>query len=329
MELLEGVAAEVASGLHVEATLDVLQSGEAGPVGNCERPIRLNYQTKANLLVKLAAEVNGTGHGSQLGEVDGRELVVTSNLEATIDGLELRHADVGDLGVVDEDQVTSLGQVGGSKGGEAVTPETELTGELLEGRNGDGADVTEGHVLTARQVGQLNLQRVEVTGEVDETSGVLQVVHVDRLQLSVLGDIEGLDLLEGDSVQAGETSVGDGDAGGLSDTLAEVESLQVGEGGEGDLVDRGQGAEAEGGEGSQTAQLEGGGDGLQAGAGQGGHVGSTLDGQTAIDLLDAVQVQVTGVVLADLDVTLDGLAAGVAVGIGLVLDFDGITITAV
>jgi hypothetical protein len=34
-------------------------------------------------------------------------------------------------------------------------------------------------------------------------------------------------------------------------------------------------------------------------------------------------------VLADLDVTLDGLAAGVAVGIGLVLDFDGITITAV
>lgn len=277
-----------------------------------------------DLLVELAAEVNGAGNGLKVGEVDLAKLVVAGNLESTVDLGELGHADVGELVVVVEDQVTGLGQVGGAEGLELVTPEAELTGQLLEGGNGDGRDVAEGHVATAGKVGELDLQRLHVSGEVDQTTGVLQVVHVDGLEGKVLGDVEGTDGLQGDTVEVGQTSVGDRDVVGLGDTLVEVEVLQLGKGSPLDgsnLVER---AEAEGGESGEAVQLEGVTNGAQARGSQGAQVVGTVDGERAGDFLDTVDVEVTGDVLADLDVTLEGLAAGVLVGIALAFDRDGL-----
>lgn len=285
--------------------------------------MRLIRTNMGNLLVKVTAEVNGTSDLLQIGEVDGLKLVVASNLESTVDGLQDGHADVVQLGVVVEDKVTSGGEVGSAEVGEGVTPETELTAESLERGDGDTADVTEGHVGTGAEVGQDNLQGVHVTSEVDQTSGVGELVDVDGLQVGVLGDVEGTDSLEGDTIQAGKTSVGDGDTAGLGNTLGEVKGLQLGESSPGDGANAGEVGQAEGGESGETVQLEGVANGAQGGGAERGDVAAAGAAQSTSDGGDTVEGEVTRGALADLDITLEGGAGGVAVKVTLAGDGDG------
>lgn len=282
-----------------------------------------------NVLVELAAKVNGTGDLLKLGEVERLQLVVAGDLEATVDGLEVGHADVGELLVALEDQVTGLGQVGGAEGLEVETPETELAGQLLERGERSVADVAEGHVLGTGKVGQGDLEGLRVTGEVHEASGVLQVLDVDLLHVPVVGDVELTDPLQGDTVEAGQAGVGDVDIAGIGDTLFEAQALQLGQSGELDGADLGEGAHLQGGEAGEAVQVEGLLDAAEFGGGDGSDVSGPLGGEATVDLLDAIKAQFALGLLFDLEVTLDGLAGAVFLQIALVLDLDGIAATAV
>lgn len=324
MLLVEGVAAEVASALHVETTLDVFKLGEVGTT-QLANDIK---EREGNILVESTAKVNGTSDSLKVRERNAGELVVASELETTVDGLEAGHAEVRELGVVIENKVTGLGQVGGAEGLEAVTPEAHLTGKVVERRNGNAADVTEGHVGTALQVRELDLERVHVTGEVDQTSGVGQVVDVDGLEVGVLRDIEVADPVEGDSVQAGQTGVGDSDVAGLGDTSRKVELLELRQSSPLDAAHAAEGAHAKGVETSKAIQLEGVTDGAQAGGSQSRQVAGTVGAEATSDLLDTVQVEGVGRFFGNLDVALEGLAIAVLVGISLAGDLDGLALTA-
>ena len=208
-----------------------------------------------HLLVEGTGEVNSTLDGLEAGKRDGGQLIITGNGESTFDGLQVGHADVGQLGVVFEDEVTSLGQVGGGEGLELGTPEAELTGELLKRRNRHGGDVLEGHVGTGAEVGEVNLEGVVVTREADQVGSVLQVVDVDVLQVTVVLDAEGTNGLQLDTIQVGQTSVGDADIAGLGNTSVEVQGLKLGESLPVDGANGGELGEAEQGQGGETLEL--------------------------------------------------------------------------
>jgi hypothetical protein len=273
------------------------------------------------LRIEGTAEVNSSRDGLELGEVNVGELVVAGNNEATLDSLENGHADVGQGGVVVEGQIGGGGQVRGGESLELSTPEAELALELLQGGHGDRADVTEGHVGGRLKVGELNLELVPVTSEVNQVGGVLQVVDVDGLQVGVVGDLELADSLEGDTVQGGKTSVGDDNVTSIGNTSGESQGLKGGESLPVNLTNGGELSEAKLGEKSDLVQGEAVGDGHEGGgddAGEGSAVGT---GQGTGDLLDTAEGKGTGEVRLDLDVTTDGGAA--VKGIGIALGGDG------
>ena len=273
-----------------------------------------------HLLVKGTGEVNSTLDGLEAGKRDGGKLVITGNGESTVDGLQVGHADVGQLGVVLEDEVTSLGQVGGGEGLELGTPEAELTGELLKRRNRHRGDVLEGHVGTGAEVGKVNLEGVVVTREADEVGSVLQVVDVDSLQITVVLDAEGTDGLQLDTVQVGQTSVGDADIAGLGNTSVEVQGLELGESLPVDGADGGKLGEAEQGQGGETLEVEVVTDGGKGRSSDRADVGGTAGDDATGDLLDTAEGEITAVGLLDGKVTLESGARVDAVGIALVLN---------
>lgn len=275
-------------------------------------------------LVEGTGEVNGTVDTLEHRQGNGGQLVVTGNGEATVNSLQNGHADVGQLGVILEDQITGLGEVRSRESLELGTPEAELASELLERRQGHGGDVLEGHVGTGAQVGEVDLEGVEVTGEADQVGSVLQVVDVDGSQVTVVLDAKATDGLEGDTVQVSQTSVGNADIAGLSDTLGEGQGLELRK----SLpVDRANGIklrEVEQGQGGETIQVEGLADLGEGGSRDGADIGTTRAEKATLDLLDAVKLKVAAVGLVDSDVTLDGGAGVDAIGVALGLDL-GIT----
>jgi hypothetical protein len=276
------------------------------------------------LLVEGTAEVNGTLDSLEVGQRDDVELVITGNGETTVDGLQDGHRDVGQLGVVLEDQVTSLGQVRSGESLELGTPEAELAGKLLERRQGDSRDVLEGHANTSAKVGEVDLEGVVVTGEADRLGGVLQIVDVDGLQVTVVLDAEETDGLQGDTVQVGQTSVGDADITGLGDTLGEVQGLELGESIPVDGTNAVQLGEVEEGEGGETLKVEGLADAGEFGSGDGADVGTLGARKTTGNLFDTAENKVTTVGLVDGNVTANGGASVDAVSVALSLDL-GIT----
>lgn len=326
LHLVEGVAVELAvSRLQVEATRDLLKGTELDTgkeVSECE--IERCQNDPKNSRVELAAEVNSSSDTLKLGEVDLLELVVTGNLETTVDLLKAGHGDVGQLLVVHEDKVTSAGQVGGNEALKVSAVETEGAGQLLEGGNGDAADVTASQVLAIAEVGEFNLESVVVGSEGDVTSGVLQVVDVDGLEVTVVLNVESTDGLEGDTVQGAQLGVIDVDITSGGDTGVEAERLESGQNLEVQGAHGVQLGESQVGEGGQTGQLEGTGDLGDGVGGEGGELGSVVDSQVTIDLLDTGERQGAGEVRGDGDVTLDSGARVEAIGITLGFDL-GVT----
>ena len=95
------------------------------------------------------------------------------------------------------------------------------------------------------QVGERDLQVLVVGGEINISSDVGDLVHVDGGQVDVVGNVEVTNGLEVNSGQGGEESVGDHDAVGLRDTLGECELRQVSEGFELDGADGSQRVEGQ------------------------------------------------------------------------------------
>jgi hypothetical protein len=281
-------------------------------------------EKKGHLLIELAAEVNGASNSLQRGQIDVAELVVAGNQETTVDSLESRHADVTELAVGAENQVASLGQVGSAERRESVAPEAKLAGQIMERGHGDSADVAEGHVGTTGQVGQLHLKGVQVTSKVNQASCILQVVDVDGLELSVLGDVELTDGVQRNTVQVCQTGVGDRDITGFIDTLSEFKTLKLGQSSPLDRPDTGKRGEAESGQSGKAVQGEILGDGGQQRRRDGRNVGTTSAGEGAVNLLHVVEGNSARDVLVDLNGTLEGLAGGVAVGVALAGNLDSL-----
>jgi hypothetical protein len=306
LELLEVRAREVTVGrLHVESTLNILKSTERD-------------------LVEGTAEVNGTVDTLEAGERDDVKVVITGDGETTIDGLQDGHGDVGELAVVLEDQVTSVGEVGSGESLELGAPETELTGKLLERRHGHSRDVLEGHALTSAEVGEVDLEGIVVTGEADGVGGVLQVVDVDGLQITVVLDAEETDGLQGDTVEVSQTSVGDADITGLGDTLGEAQGLELGESIPVDAANTVKLGEVEEGDGGETLKVEGLADAGEGRGSDGANVSTLVASEATGDLLDTAQGKVAHERLVNGDVTLDGVASVDAIGVALGLNL-GIT----
>jgi hypothetical protein len=270
--------------------------------------------------VELAAEVNSTSDLLQLGQVNGLELVVTGNGETTVNLGQNGHGDVGELGVVVEHQVTGGGQVGSRESGELSTPEAELTGELLQRGNGDAGDVAEGHVGTSAEVGQLNLESIVVTGEVDQVGSVHQVVDVDLLEITVVLNLELVDSLQGNTVQGGQTGVLDDNITSLGDTSVEVEGLELGKSVPLDGADGGQLGESKLGQAGKTLQVEGFANGSQGGGSDVGNILTTGADDGTRDGLNTGKGEGAGVGLGDGDITIQLGAGSDTIGIGLVFD---------
>lgn len=275
-------------------------------------------------LVEGTAEVNGTVNTLEHGQADGGELVITGNGESTVNSLQNGHADVGQLGVVLEDQVTGLGKVGSGESLELGTPEAELTGKLLKGRQGDRGDVLEGHVGTGAEVGKIDLEGIVVTREADQVGGVHEVVDVDGLQITVVLDAEGTDSLEGNTGQISETSVGDADIAGLGDTLGERQGLELRESLPVDGANRVELSEVKQGQGGESLQVEGFADRCERAGADRADVLATGADQTTSNLLDTAERKVAAVGLVDGDITLDGGASVDRISVALGADL-GIT----
>lgn len=290
-------------------------------VSRCTRQEKLEIGTGVwHLRVKGTAEVDGTGDGGQLGQVNVRQLVVTADNETTVNLLESGDADVGQLGVVVKGQIGSGGQVGSGESLELSTPEAELALELLQRGHGHGADVAEGHVVSSAEIGKVNLELVPVTSEVDQVGGVLQVVDVDLLHVGVVGDLELADGLQGDTVEVLETSVGDQDITSFRNTALEVQGLKGGEGLPVDLTDGSELSKAQLGEAGALLQGETVADRRDFGGDDASKLSSVLGSDATGDLLDAVDGEVTTKGRVDLHVTAEGGAAGKGIGVALGLD---------
>lgn len=324
LHLLEVGALELAiSALQVETTVDLLEGAHVNTRIGVSREIR-HSTVKGNSRVEFAAEVNGTGDGLQLGQQNGAQLVVAGDDETTVDLSQGGHADVGEASVAVEGQVSGSGQVGSGELSEVGRPETELTGELLQGRNGDGLDVADGQVLGGAQVGEFNLELLAVTGEVDEVGSVGQVVDVDGLQVRVVLNVEGANRLQRDTVQSAQAGVDDGDITNVGDTVGEAEVLETSESFPVDHTDGGELGEFQSGKDGGLDEPEVVADRLKGRGNDAGEVGGIVGSDAALDLLDTIQVKGTGEGFVDLDITVDSGAAGKAVGIALGLN-SGVT----
>ena len=250
-------------------------------------------------------------------------------METTVNFLELRHADVASLLVTDESQIASFREVRSAEGLEAIGPEAELTSEVVQRRHGNIANVAEGHVGTGDQLGKLNLQAVHVASKVDKTGGLLQAIQVNGFQVAVLGDGKVANVVKGNAVQVSQGSVSDLDLVSLGDTLAEVEGLQVGQSSPLDRAHTGKGAHAKRGKGGEAVELELVANGLQTRSRQLSQVAGTLNLKATLDLLDTIQSDGVSSFVGDLNITLQLLAAGVAIGITLARDLDCVITTAV
>lgn len=270
-----------------------------------------------NLRVEGTAEVNSTGNHLQLGQHNGTKLVVTADGETTFDLGQGRHADVGQVGVVVEGQISGGSQVGGREGGQVGLPEAELASELRERRKGDRLDVTDGDVLGSAEVGEHNIEVLAVTGEVDQVGGVGQVVDVDGLQVGVVLNVEGTDGLQGDTGKGAEASVDDSNVTNVSDTGVEGERLQTSESLPVDGADSSKHGEVHGGEDGRLEDVEVVADRLERGSNDTSQTGGIVGGDATSELLNTVQGEVTREVRIDLDGTGDSLAAGEGVGIAL------------
>ena len=280
-------------------------------------------------LVELTAEVNGTSHSLEIREVQCPQLVIAGDQEATVNLLQCGHADVLDIVVAEESQVHRRGQVGSNKLLEGITPESKTASQVGEHRKGDIADVPEGHVGAADELGELNRQTVVVTSKVDEPSGVGETVNVDLGQESVLSDDQAADGAEGDAFQVGKTGVGNEHIAGLGNALSEIQALQQGQSLPVDAADTGQGVHLQRRQASEAVQFELVADRVELRSTESAQLGGIEGRQATSDLLDTVQGNDVGGLMTDLDIALQGLAGAVAIGIALALDLDGVTAAAV
>ena len=176
---------------------------------------------------EVAIHVSGTSDSGQSWEGNLLKNGVVLDLDTTSDTLKHWSSDVVQPAVgVDGKSAANLSQVRQVEGLEAALVEAKGAAGVGERWDGDGGDVTEGDVGGRDQVGESKLQLITVRLDVDGTSQVGNL-EADVLEQVVVGNVDGVDLLQVDAVQCAQESVLDVQRSGRADVLWEVEGVQV------------------------------------------------------------------------------------------------------
>lgn len=216
------------------------------------------------------------------------ELRVVGDLEATADLLKSVERDVGKLAVANEgERATDGGEVGSLVGLDAVAVEAEGAVQGSQRGGGDGADVTESHVVGPLEVGERGLEVIGVGGQ---SKSVLDARELDGdiLEVLVVGNEEGRNLLERNAVKRAQESVLDVDGVGLLDTAGEGKLGQSGQTAPLNGADLGQLGEGERAQDSELVEVESV-DLLEAVGAQAGQRGGIGGDQVAVNLLNTVE----------------------------------------
>lgn len=270
-----------------------------------------------HLLGVGTGQVDSTSHGGQLGEVNGQQVIVVRDSKTTADGFEQGQGNAVEIGVGFDVQIGASGQVGSREVGNVVSEQTQFTSEVDQRWNRDSTGVTEGHVRGRSEVGEHDLELVAVGRDCQSTSDVLDVVHVDRGQSSVGGQVEVTNGLELDTLQRSQPSVGDADTAGIVNACGEGEGLQVGQSLEDDRANRGEFGERERGQQNDVLQVEVIGNGGEIRSRDRRKVGHTVGDQATREGLNAIECKIIGDRGVNVDIALNSRAGGEGIGIRL------------
>lgn len=205
-----------------------------------------------------------------------------------------READVGHLLVGNDGEgLTNGGQVGGREAVEAVVVQTKRSVEGLERGQLKGANETEGQVSGPDQVGESNGELLVVVGESERVGNVTEL-HGDLVDVAVVGNEDGVSLLDVDTCEGAEGSVLDVDVVGVGDLGGEAKVLEVGKSVELDGLNGLQLGHVDSVEAGQAVQSQRSIDLLEAVGADTLHVSVVGGVQVALELLDAVQRNVVG-----------------------------------
>ena len=276
-----------------------------------------------NLLGEVSVVVNSTANGGKLGEADAGKLSVVGDLETTTNRLEHRHADGAEVDVADKgERSTDFGEVRGQEGRKLVAVESKRTVQAGKRWERDRGNVTDSHVVRPVQVGKRGRDVVAV-GLEGQGCGDVAKLHVDEVEVVVLGNEHGVDDLQVDTSERVELGVLDRDTLGSLNTCGEGKRLKGVEDVPVDGLDIGKAREVEVGENGQTLKAEGVGDGLKGGTRQRSQASNVVGDQGTLNLLNPVEGNVVGGTSSDGNATGESCAAGESGGIASVLNGGG------
>lgn len=184
-------------------------------------------QSGKYLLGEVTDQADSTRNGSEISETgDVGVFAVVGNGETATNGLQRWHGNVAEVAVVDKRKgATDGGEVSAGDGGELIAVETERTVDSLERRSRVNGDVTQSHVVGPDQVGE-NGRDVVAVGLDGQRCGDVTKLHVDLLEVVVVGDVNSVNNLEINTVEGVELSVLDVELRGSLDTSGERQTLE-------------------------------------------------------------------------------------------------------
>lgn len=210
-----------------------------------KRNVLLEGSAKEHVLDAL--ELGETSNFVQLGVVD--------NSQITRDGGEVRERDVGELGIVDEgDGTTVLGGTDAGKVGSLVGLEvrvglkSDTVLNLLEGGRAEALDAGNLDLVGRLELSEVDLHIVAVLGE-NERVGDVDEVGVELGESLVAVNGQALDGSEVETTNVAEEGIGNVDGAGLADTRRrELQSRELAQASEVELVQLGELRQADAGE---------------------------------------------------------------------------------
>lgn len=251
-----------------------------------------------NLRLEASAELDSTTDISQLRKASNVFVSsVVDEGQTTTDGSKRGEGQVGEIGVVDERDITrrGLGEVGERHLGEVVGVEPGRAVDDLESGGSESGDVSNSQVGSPDKLVQADGKLLSIGLEREAVSQVLEV-QVDGGQAAVVVDVHCANRLQVNAVQALQESVRDDDSVRLAHTGGKGESVESGQGRPVNRADSGQGIKLQSGNEGQVVEGEGTGDLVDAGTRERDQGTNTVDSQISSDGLDALKIDgVTGI----------------------------------
>lgn len=311
LEFVEEVAevGDIGGGGDGDRTLDVVKAGELDP----KKTVRVVtiFKWLIDSLLEVTAENNGTRNALQQGEpVNGRHSSVVLDGEATLNLGKERHRNVGELLVVDEgDIVSDLGNVRRVEGLElGVLIELDRRSDLGEGWDRERLDVGNLNLSSELELVHSDIHVVSVVVD-DKLTGDVDEIGVEGGHALVVVNLEVLDSSDAKTAQIADESIGNPNAGHLSNTLGtEVQAAELRQLDHADLADALQGSHLEGAKELEVLELEFTRNGVDGGGSERDQARGIVDNEVTLNLLGAINHDVTGKIGVNGDIGIDNVA---------------------